>query len=777
MSNDSNFYDYNDLDFLLNTLYDYIYNSKDSVSKTCYKLNPIIKKEMVLEDIKIIGDENIDKKKIFESEFKFMMTHTHPTTKINKHYFKRYTKSSYPSTLVIYEYDNKNNRYDDIERPEVINMMAQYLFGELALTDKFNHILLPLVNFDISVGELRKITDNIITDKYKGYDENIMLCVNVTEHFFKMNSLEDYLNENTKNMTLLHWQVLIFQVLFTLAKISERYSKFRHNHLDLRSIFVYSKSIDSKPDIYQLGKTMFKVPNVGIEIKITNFDKSYSADYPYNYLYNRNIVENPYYDVHYFLNSLYFNVKKLKIEKDLQFKIIEFIKEIIPDKFFIEEEIDFKGLDESYYEQQVASIIMPSTLIKKNNFFSGFITDKINMADMSASPIENKQERINKKKEKTIEYSYSSPTENSQYSFRMLGRDIKKTKNSKHKKISNKIGGNISYRKNLPEQYYNMTKMKGTRNLNQSRKNRNSLSMKENSIYSRAEEVSDFNDDIEDESTQAKAESIKRQKKGPFSKKSNKAKSEDEKLNNIARALKSHNSESETSMSLSDTASENKSNNHAMSESGQASLLKGIPEGYSGELPEYMKNNQSWGGIADYQTQPNIALPEQNAGPNNGPRSKINVIGQFLGVQPQNMNEGSMNDLPTMPGMPNMGALAAMNGSMPSMGMGMPMPSMEMGMPMPSMGMGMPEGSMPQMPQMPPMPMPQGMPGMPPMGSMGMPGLPPMPQMPQMGMQGMPQMPPGMPQMPSGMAPGMMGGSGQQKVIQYKDLKNTDFFF
>ena len=62
-----------------------------------------------------------------------------------------------------------------------------------------------------------------------------MLSVEIREHFFKMDSLQNIMNDPSIEILDNDIKVLIFQVLHTLAVIQERYPTFRHNNLDLNN--------------------------------------------------------------------------------------------------------------------------------------------------------------------------------------------------------------------------------------------------------------------------------------------------------------------------------------------------------------------------------------------------------------------------------------------------------------------------------------------------------------------------------------------------------------
>ena len=68
------------------------------------------------------------------------------------------------------------------------------------------------------------------------------MYVIITEHFFKMQTLREFLETNIDTLTVEQLKSIIFQIALTLNKLSERFNKFRHNNLNLDSIRLYMKN-------------------------------------------------------------------------------------------------------------------------------------------------------------------------------------------------------------------------------------------------------------------------------------------------------------------------------------------------------------------------------------------------------------------------------------------------------------------------------------------------------------------------------------------------------
>ncbi len=444
---------YDEIDFCLNTLYDFYYNINEN---KCYKFKPIIKNQITINDIK--KQVNFQPDDILKSKLTFIDKYN------GKWYFKRSSPTSYPCILCIGKYDMKNSNFNDMGRGELINMAYHYILSEI-IDKNFNHTLLPIMNFDIDYDTLKK--NNDIFEKYIEKDStdassiNSNYYVNILENYNPTETLRKYLLDNYKNIDTQQWRVIIFQILFALYKISLKMKNFRHNELNLDSIFVVANNKSGTNTAYKIGFIEFSVPNFGFDIKITNFNKSNSDDYFKNKSINK-YSENPYYDVHYILQHILFFISDNNYKND---ELIKFIYEIIPENIRANDKNTFDGLDEFMFEFMPLNYILPSNILKKNNFFTHFI---IKNMDLSTSPMSDEIVNLSRlnNRESIIDYSFNSPTDVSDEP-RMLGR-------------------NINYKKKT---YINNNSMvKGSRKLNKPRI-LNEYSISENDIFEQAEKA------------------------------------------------------------------------------------------------------------------------------------------------------------------------------------------------------------------------------------------------------------------------------------------------
>jgi len=92
--------DYSNLDFRLNVLFDSVYNEDSS---ECYTVKPIVRNNITLLDIK--ENEEFDTSSVFNnSNIKFIEYSN------KKMHFKRTSDTTYPCTISIGKYQNKNDK-------------------------------------------------------------------------------------------------------------------------------------------------------------------------------------------------------------------------------------------------------------------------------------------------------------------------------------------------------------------------------------------------------------------------------------------------------------------------------------------------------------------------------------------------------------------------------------------------------------------------------------------------------------------------------------------
>ena len=349
------------LDDKINLLYDFMYNQN---TKNCFTTNKIILGKIGLDDIKIsIPDESdieyydLIKKNILSGQFKIILFD-------NDIYLKKYS-NQFPITIKISFYDINDNINDLFKSPINNDSLFSYILSELVISKKTKHIILPLMNIDIKIDELEKIiSDNVYYDKIKNLIKNNNIhdicCLHIREHFFKSINLSEYL---LKNKCI--FKGLLFQVIHTLAVLQKEFNGFKHNNLILKNIFIYLKNNEEIYSEYDgFKKDIFYLPNIGIDIKISNFEKAIIPKY---YEIDKNIP-NQYYDLYTFMKELLeFNTLNkcdsttidffdkylpLEIRKKYNNKVIITPFELLYDKYFDEYRIKPSKIGKSFSNYQ-----------------------------------------------------------------------------------------------------------------------------------------------------------------------------------------------------------------------------------------------------------------------------------------------------------------------------------------------------------------------------------------------------------------------------------------
>lgn len=349
--------DYSDYDDLLDLLYKYSNSSSDD----CFKFKSKHLIDYELDELKIINPSEFHLLMLLKGlkksfEYKNIEVFTKDKTRNHKAFVKiGYYKDKGGE-------NTKTNKY-------VNNILVSIVLTELLLMEELKFILMPVMFFDIP------------PSKHPTGGKGDKNChVQIFENFNETTTLKLYLEDknNINNENKMWWQSLLFQILYALYRIQRSYKGFRHNRLDLESVYI-TKNIpknnegDNKYRVFRVGSYVFNVPNIGYDIKLTNF---------YHSTFDKN--ENEYYDIHYFFHSLinHFDGKPPKV-------ISALLDEIVPREYrYTGEGTEFKGLDEIEYYKSISRVISPSIILSKFNFFVDII--KTDM-DSATSPMLNSE--------------------------------------------------------------------------------------------------------------------------------------------------------------------------------------------------------------------------------------------------------------------------------------------------------------------------------------------------------------------------------------------------
>ena len=269
-------------------IYDYIYNHNEKK----YKKYSISLQNINKDDIKV-SDTKFWINNILNNDISFIKN-------INNTFFFKRTSNNLSMNILLYPLDDYENDLDNLHTQTNMNAVMSYILSELSVNHKTRHLLLNLLNMDINSSDIK----NFLI-KFPEVDSTELLKYNkfgmsVTEHFFKIKTLDEVLKENT--FTDEKYQVLFFQILHTLAVIQKEYPEFRHNQLHPNKIYCYFKN---KQNNYSFENIIFYVPDIGFDIKLYHYDKSniYSR-WDNQDLTDNEKIANKSYDWLTFINTL-----------------------------------------------------------------------------------------------------------------------------------------------------------------------------------------------------------------------------------------------------------------------------------------------------------------------------------------------------------------------------------------------------------------------------------------------------------------------------------------
>ena len=225
------------------------------------------------------------------------------------------------------------------------------LLSNFVINKNTPHIVLPIMNFVCSIENLLKNNKKISTQvdwKNREKKNEIFNIANVLiTEWASGGDLKDFISKNLINWYSrpdceLIWTNIMFQLIFTLTLIFEKYPNFRHNDLKVDNILV--TYTDNSPDtfgnyLYYIDGRYYSVPNIGFQIKLWDYDLSCIQGTIDNYKvegmedYGIRKTRNQYYDIHCFLNFLRLyvvgDVKRKYVPENIQ----NFWRRIIPLKY------------------------------------------------------------------------------------------------------------------------------------------------------------------------------------------------------------------------------------------------------------------------------------------------------------------------------------------------------------------------------------------------------------------------------------------------------------
>lgn len=359
---------YDNLDYLLEIYYDFIYK-KNSDSK--YFMKPINRSEIKLIDLKKTDDFDYDY--ILEN---IKNSNSKNTIKFDRYMNQRlvFTRKSdnYSCQLSFGYFDSKC--MDNMNTGILYNMAMMYMGSELVSNEKFRHIILPIMLFKVDYAKINSAIPNFkeLEEKYMKHKTNDSIYCMITEKYFNMIALDEFIYKNYKNFTSEDYSVLLFQIIFYLYKMQQRFKMFRHNNLNMKSIRVYTRNPSNKKISYKVNNKLFLIPDRGFDIKVSDYDYSNTSDYLTNT--RAPTSKNMYFDL--FIITNYLNLFFKKHEIKLPIDIIKFMDDILPYNMRIEsKDLNTKTIIPLQYKEMNSNKTLPIMILLNNTFFDKYLKD------------------------------------------------------------------------------------------------------------------------------------------------------------------------------------------------------------------------------------------------------------------------------------------------------------------------------------------------------------------------------------------------------------------
>lgn len=251
------------------------------------------------------------------------------------------------------EYGGMHN----LSRPENAEVLMIKLLSYFVINRCTPHFVLPIHTFNTSITNFIKVPKNIIDledeknemykkfiDRYHEGEFEDFVSVLISE-WCNGGDLLDYIRKNYASMKLKQWVVIIFQILFTLARVHEKYPAFRHNDMKANNILVQLTEIKiDQPNCryrYNLDDVKFIIPNINLQIKIWDFDfacidgiiENNKVNAEWTKKINITKKENKYYDMHYFFNTLMSKRFFPQFYEGVPQEIIDFVHRVVPEEY------------------------------------------------------------------------------------------------------------------------------------------------------------------------------------------------------------------------------------------------------------------------------------------------------------------------------------------------------------------------------------------------------------------------------------------------------------
>jgi hypothetical protein len=316
----------------------------------------------------------------------------------------------YAVKVVAYSIKDKYGGMHDTRRPENAELLMIKLLSYFIVKRRTPHIVLPIATFDTSITHFTNLIEEGYVyeknDKYKEFVERYRngeyydeVSVLISE-WANRGDLNDFIKKNFRKFTPIHWKVIFFQLISTLAVIQSKFPAFRHNDLKANNILVAKVNKNVEFYTYKVVGDSYRIPNVGYQIKIWDFDfacipgivdnKKVQISNKWSRGINVGPTQNRYYDVHYFFNTL---IKKgffpeLLTDSRVPQEVKDFVISIVPAEYQSGDSVSKGGRILHNMEYTT-----PADILRNNPYFNEFRV-KPSLSNHNREGGERTQERM-----------------------------------------------------------------------------------------------------------------------------------------------------------------------------------------------------------------------------------------------------------------------------------------------------------------------------------------------------------------------------------------------
>lgn len=262
------------LDDKIKILYEFINDKYNDID-----INKINYKDLLLDDIKIsISDYefyNEIKQNILDANFKVIF-YDNDTIFIVRNSNLLNNDNNIMNTLIKINIYN-NNDINEINSNINKDNQLSYILSSLVLSKKIQHLLLPIMNFDIKFKDIINILQSSGLQNIINYDDDTVCCMQIKEQFNETYLLHEYLIKNEEHlMNIL--KPLLFQLIYSLIIIHRELSLSFLEFSIQNLLIVTNHSIKEyngfKNDIFRLYDCDFIIKLIKFEKMINSSDNN-----------------------------------------------------------------------------------------------------------------------------------------------------------------------------------------------------------------------------------------------------------------------------------------------------------------------------------------------------------------------------------------------------------------------------------------------------------------------------------------------------------------------